>query len=72
MQRQWYIRRQSVPTPDGQRRWDRAYQYLLRWSASSLLPGTSRIESAQRREEMHEDCDLRPRLDTAAGTGADD
>jgi hypothetical protein len=72
MKRQWHIRRQSVPTPDGQQRWDRAYQALLLWSALPTLPATSRIGNAQSREGMHENRDLRPRLDTAAGAGTDD
>jgi hypothetical protein len=32
MKRQWQIRRQFQPTADGVRRWDHAYQHLLRWS----------------------------------------
>ena len=42
MKRQWRIRRQASPKPDGQQRWDRAYQLLLQWSqvppVNSLLP----------------------------------
>ncbi len=34
--RQWIIQRHMVPTTDAQRRWDRAYQYLVQWSAVSL------------------------------------
>lgn len=30
--RQWHIQRHLTPLPDGQRRWDRAYQSLLLWS----------------------------------------
>jgi uncharacterized protein (UPF0548 family) len=32
MKHHWQIRRQSVGYPDGQRRWDRAYQLLLGWN----------------------------------------
>ena len=32
MKRQWRIRRATQPHPDGQHRWDRAYQDLLRWT----------------------------------------
>ncbi len=28
----WRIRQQGSPIPDGQHRWDRAYQHLLRWT----------------------------------------
>lgn len=39
-QRQWQVRREVTPHPDGQRRWDRAYQQLLRGSppASAATP----------------------------------
>ena len=37
---QWHSRRQLTPTPDGQRRWDRAYQSLLLWSQLNLLAPT--------------------------------
>lgn len=30
--RKWSIRHEWIETPDAQRRWDRAYQYLLQWS----------------------------------------
>jgi hypothetical protein len=33
MKRQRRIRRELVESPDGQRRWDRAYQCLLRWGS---------------------------------------
>jgi hypothetical protein len=32
MKRQWSICRQVKEEPDGQRRWDRAYQLLLQWT----------------------------------------
>ena len=35
--RKWSIRRAWIETPNAQPRWDRAYQYLLRWSLSSPL-----------------------------------
>lgn len=41
MKRQWRIRRQLIESSDGQRRWDRAYQCLLRWGSSAdqdLIP----------------------------------
>ena len=30
--REWRVRRALQPQPDGQRRWDRAYQQLLAWT----------------------------------------
>jgi len=32
MKRRWEKHRQFNPQPDGEQRWDRAYQYLLQWS----------------------------------------
>ena len=32
MKRQWIVHRQFQPCPDGEQRWDRAYQYLLQWA----------------------------------------
>ena len=32
MKRQWTVHRQFKPCPDGEQRWDRAYQYLLQWA----------------------------------------
>jgi len=32
MNRTWQVHRDTVAHPDGQRRWDRAYQLLLRWA----------------------------------------
>jgi hypothetical protein len=33
MHRQWRLRRPTRPSPDGQRRWNRAYQLLVEWTA---------------------------------------
>ncbi len=33
MKRQWQIQRTLLAAADGQRRWDRAYQHLLGWTA---------------------------------------
>jgi hypothetical protein len=41
MERQWQKRRRLVAQPDGQRRWDRAFQALLPWSA----PEPSRLRA---------------------------
>jgi hypothetical protein len=37
MRRQWTVRRGERPTPDGQHRWDRAYQHLLAWTTRQPL-----------------------------------
>src|SRR4051812_33615522 len=33
MEREWIIQRTTVVRSDAARRWDQAYQYLLRWAA---------------------------------------
>lgn len=35
MKRQWKIQRKFVHSPDGERRWDQAYQLLLAWSQAT-------------------------------------
>ncbi len=34
-QRTWHVLRTGVPTATGQQRWDRAYQLLLQWAATT-------------------------------------
>ena len=36
-QRRWQVRRQVQAKPDGQRRWDRAYQLLLNWTLTTTM-----------------------------------
>jgi hypothetical protein len=70
MKRQWRIRRHLLATPDGQRRWDRAYQALLRWTepAPVLLVATS--EHA-RGEVRHARSGVCASVHAAAGASAD-
>jgi hypothetical protein len=65
--RQWIIRRHLVPTTDAQRRWDRAYQYLIQWSAGSLKEPPQ--EMCQQ-EKSDESSDLCARFYATAGAGA--
>ena len=45
MNSRWIVKRTLVPQPDGQRRWDYAYQYLVYWAcgqeATQPLTSTS-------------------------------
>jgi hypothetical protein len=36
MRRQWIVRRTTQQEPDGQRRWDRAYQEMLSWTSDGF------------------------------------
>lgn len=53
--RQWSIRRHVVPTADAQRRWDQAYQKLVRWS---LIAPQDRLQEAPPQEEQDESGDV--------------
>ena len=39
MKHDWRVTRRLEPHPDGQRRWDRAYQLLLEWAATGPRSG---------------------------------
>ena len=39
MQRQWKVRREVTECAEAQRRWDRAYQYLLQWGSRGSEAG---------------------------------
>lgn len=66
--RQWSIRRQAIPTVDAQRRWDQAYQNLIRWS---LGVPQDRLQEAQEQEHGDERGDVCPRVYTTAGASTD-
>jgi len=74
MKRQWAIHRQSVEVVDGQRRWDRAYQCLLRWG-SQVRPEQS-AEAVTSVQPMQEVSDESRRVcasvDPTPDTGPDD
>ncbi len=60
--------RQLVTHPDAQRRWDRAYQHRLEWTAAhppSHPPSGSAPLLTQ--EEAHESRPFCPRVDTETG-----
>jgi len=57
MKRQWTVHRQFKPYPDGEQRWDRAYQYLLQWAilATQEPVKTTVSDSPQNQEVDHAD-----------------
>ena len=78
MKRQWRVRRQTCALPDGQRRWDRAYQTLLAWTATRPSPPGARLNRDERptterpvteREGPYADRRVCARLDDAPGGG---
>ncbi len=47
MHRSWQVHRDTVARPDGQQRWDRAYQLLLQWADAATMaqpPATNQEE----------------------------
>lgn len=50
----WTVRRQASPRRDGERRWDQAYQLLVRWAAEQpdgtrpVAPMTQEVPDACR------------------------
>ncbi len=63
-QRTWHVRRTGVPTATGQQRWDRAYQLLLQWAATtSPQPASAERPPLILPEVSHAHTDLQPRLD---------
>ena len=66
MNRTWSVCRQPSPNRDGERRWDQAYQLLVRWAGhGGGLPGLTLIaeEDADARRRCMRGCRLpaRPR-----------
>ena len=69
MKTPWQVRRTTVAQPDGARRWDYAYQFLLQWAmepAAGFWPTPSHSQ-----EEPHGSRSLCPCLDEPSATAAD-
>ncbi len=66
MQQNWSVYRRDLPQPDGQRRWDLAYQCLLKWAQAMNQQETSQIRDQQ--EAHDESSHLRTRIHLATGT----
>src|SRR5215203_5413416 len=71
MRCQWTVRRTMRPTPEGQRRWDRAYQELLAWTEGPADGPAGASRSPGAREAGHEGGALRARVDAAPSAGPD-
>jgi hypothetical protein len=57
MKREWQVRRTVAEYPDGQPRWDYAYQFLLRWMMEQQSTGNPS------QENDHEDRPVCPSID---------
>ena len=79
MNHHWRVRRQMTSSPDGQQRWDRAYQLLLRWTetprfplaAEALLPTTWPTGKPIQAEVPHAHRRVRARFDAQSDAKAD-
>lgn len=69
MKSQWQAYRTLVESRDGERRWDYAFQFLLRWmeQAASEEP-----LSPPREENQDENCLIRPGIDQSPAATAND
>ena len=73
MKRQWQVRHQVVEHPDGQRRWDQAYQAVLRWTQSDVAPSQlSPVNLVITSEVDHACSSVCASVDPAPGAGPDD
>ena len=72
MKRHWRLRRQTTPLPDGQQRWDQAYQQVLQSTLvpPPTFPSTPALPLNQ--EDHHAHSHLHPRLDLEPGARPDD
>ncbi len=66
--REWQVRRGLQPHPDGQRRWDRAYQQLMAWTRPQSVAVLAGLEPPAR-EVGHEDRALCTCLHPTPGPG---
>ncbi len=72
MKHQWRLHRQLEPMPDGQQRWDRAYQQILRWSSTASMPNQSAASSTQPEGVTYAGSSICSSVDLAADPGPDD
>ena len=73
MKRQWRVRHQFLPVPDGAQRWDQAYQHLLQWRLVHVprVAPPSRGCSFLKQEESDENGNLCARVDRPPDPGPD-
>jgi hypothetical protein len=71
MKRSWTIQRQPQAVPDAERRWERAFQHLLR--CANPVPQPEAVTPTADHEEVEDESrTLCPRLDQPPGADAVD
>jgi hypothetical protein len=70
MNTQWTVRRKLVASNDGRRRWDDAYQFLLRWT----MEREAEVDSAPLlyQEDQHGSRSVCSRIDQPSTASSDD
>jgi hypothetical protein len=74
MKHQWSIHRELVESSDGQRRWDRAYQCLLRWGSQPVpeQPAEAVTGAQPTQGVFDESRRVRPSVDPTSSSRPDD
>ena len=70
MQSRWHVSRSEAARSDGQRRWDYAYQFLLRWvmeNPAGVAPAPSHLQEGQNGDRL-----VRSGFDQSPTADADD
>ena len=70
MKRRWRVRREAVERPDGQGRWEQAYQAILLWSLENEQE--AHAPGANGKEKYHESGGIRSGFDLSAGQTRND
>jgi hypothetical protein len=73
MKRPWRLRRQTTPSPSGQRRWNQAYHLLLEWSDPPSALAAVHLEARPDAEQEEHDanCPVCESFDPATSPTAD-
>lgn len=70
MKTQWQVHRRLIERDDGERRWDYAFQFLLRYVQERAA--SDELFSRPREELTDEDCSLRTCLDRSPAATSND
>ena len=71
MKSEWRVSRSTIARPDGQRRWDYAYQFLVRW-AMEQGAGSNPNPLPKREEHQNESSSIPSSFDQWSTEKSDD
>jgi hypothetical protein len=73
MKRPWRLRRQTTPSPSGQRRWNQAYHLLLEWTDPPSTLAAVHLEALPDADQEEHDayCPVCESVDPATSPAAD-